>query len=79
MAIVALLKAWPGIFSLGSPHNTGLQPLLSMLPLTTPTVQKEILDVLYSVFQLKVPDWTESFTDAVTSIGRLCDIFVGYV
>lgn len=71
MAIVALLKTWPGIFSLGSPSNTGLQPLLNMLPLATPTVQKEILDVLYSVFQLKVPEWTKSFSDAVTSIGTV--------
>jgi len=70
MSIVALLKSWPGIFSLGSPHNTGLQPLLSMLPLATPIVQREILDVLYSVFQLKVPVETDSFTDAVTSIGE---------
>ena len=70
MAIVALLKSWPGVYCLCSPSNNGLVSLLEMLPLTKPEVQREILDLLYSVFQLKVPEWTESFSDAVVSIGE---------
>lgn len=72
MAIVALLKSWPGVYCLCRPNNNGLGSLLEMLPLTKPQVQREILDLLYSVFQLKVPEWTESFTDAVISIGGWC-------
>ncbi len=34
-------------------------------------LQREILDLLYSVFQLKVPEWTESHHIAVASIGTL--------
>ena len=71
MAIVALLKSWPGVFCLCSPRNNGLGSLLEMLPLAKPHVQREILDLLYAVFQLKVPEWTDSFTDAVVSIGCL--------
>ena len=70
MAIVALLKSWPGVYCLCNPSNNGLGPLLEMLPLSQLQVQREILDLLYSVFQLKVPEWTDSFTDAVISIGR---------
>ena len=70
MAIVALLKSWPGVYCLCSPSNNGLGSLLEMLPLSKPEVQREILDLFYSVFQLKVPEWTDSFTDAVISIGR---------
>lgn len=72
MAVVSLLKSWPGIFTLGSPNNSGssgLGSILSMLPLAQADVQKEILDILYSVFQIQTPVWTDSFTDAVTSVG----------
>ena len=31
--------------------------------------QREILDILYSVFQLKVPTWTDNFQVAIASIG----------
>jgi rapamycin-insensitive companion of mTOR len=70
MAIVALLKSWPGVYCLCNPSNNGLGSLLEMLPLSKPEVQREILDLFYSMFQLKVPEWTESFTDAVISIGE---------
>ena len=70
MAIVAMLKSWPGVFSLCNPHGSGLMSLLSMLSLAKPPVQREILEILYSVFQLKVPEWTDNFKNAVSSIGK---------
>jgi len=70
MALISLLKTWPGIFCLCNPRNLGLTSLLHMLPLAKPEVQREILDVLYGVFQLKVPEWTNSYYDAITSIGQ---------
>ena len=39
MAVVSMLKSWPGLFCLCSPHNTGLTSLISMLPLTQVEVQ----------------------------------------
>ena len=39
MAAVSMLKTWPGLFCLCSPHNTGLVSLLNMLPLTQMEVQ----------------------------------------
>ena len=39
MAVVSMLKSWPGLFCLCSPHNTGLTSLLNMLPLTQMEVQ----------------------------------------
>ena len=44
--------------------------LLNMLPLAKSEVQREILDVLFGVFQLKVPEWTSNYNDAVASIGE---------
>ena len=34
-------------------------------------LQKEIMDILFDVFRLRVPVWTESFTQALISVGRL--------
>ena len=39
MAVVSMLKSWPGIFCLCSPHNNGITSLLNMLPLAQPMVQ----------------------------------------
>ncbi len=70
MALVSLLKCWPGIFCLCNHHNLGMTSLLNMLPLARPEVQREILDVLYGVFQLKVPEWTSNYNEALASIGE---------
>lgn len=70
MALVSLLKCWPGIFCLCNQHNLGMTSLLNMLPLAKPNVQREILDVLYGVFQLEVPEWSTSYNDALASIGK---------
>ena len=32
--------------------------------------QKEMLEVLYNVFQLKIPVWTEDYRAAVASVGE---------
>ena len=63
-----------------SPSPTSLSSLLSppYLPLlsslfSAPSFslpQREILEVLYSVFQLKEPNWTEDYQIAVASIGQ---------
>ena len=36
--------------------------------------QKEMLEVLYNVFQLKIPVWTEDYRAAVASVG---EAFIG--
>lgn len=72
MALVSLLKSWPGIYCLCNQRNLGMTSLLNMLPLARMDVQREILDVLYGVFQLKVPEWTTSYSDAILSIGENC-------
>lgn len=70
MALVSLLKCWPGIFCLCNQRNLGMTSLLNMLPLAKPTVQREILDVLYGVFQLKVPEWKTCYNEVLASIGE---------
>lgn len=70
MALVSLLKSWPGIFCLCNQRNLGMTSLLNMLPLAKSDVQREILDVLFGVFQLKVPEWTSNFYEAIASIGE---------
>lgn len=44
--------------------KTSLQSILFLSP------QKEILEVFYSIFHLKVPDWTEDYRLAIASIGK---------
>ena len=70
MALVSLLKTWPGVFCLCNPINYGMTSILRTLPLAKAPIQREILDMLYEVFQLKVPEWTSSSHDAVMSIGN---------
>jgi len=68
MVVVAMLKSWPGLFCLCSPTNSGITSLISMLPLAKPHVQRDILSILYSVFQLNEPEWTDDYHAAVASI-----------
>ena len=33
-------------------------------------LQKEIIDVLYDIFGLSIPKWTDCFAEAILSIGK---------
>ena len=51
--------------------NTIVVDFLVILSITCSCVfiQIEVIEMLYGVFQLRVPTWTQSFTDALASIG----------
>ena len=38
--------------------------------------QKEIMDVLYDVFRLPVPEWSDDFSEALLSIGMSSDTLI---
>lgn len=80
------MRSWPGIIRLCRPEGSGLQSLLGALyqPHMDTKVretfiiqsnselglQKEIMDILYTVFCLPVPKWTDNFSEALLSVGK---------
>ncbi|KAL5486702.1 hypothetical protein EMCRGX_G019218 [Ephydatia muelleri] len=67
LAVSALLKTWPGLFCFCGSRNNAMKSLLSVLPANS-SVQKEILEILYNAFQLKVPVWTDCYNTALISV-----------
>ncbi|GIX98311.1 rapamycin-insensitive companion of mTOR [Caerostris darwini] len=66
-AIVCALLSWPGLFYLCQSNSPHLQSLIEMLYLPYPDLRKNILDLLYKIFDLSIPEWTDDFTAALSS------------
>lgn len=67
LAVSAMLKTWPGLLCFCGSRNNAMKSLLSVLPANS-SVQKEILEILYNAFQLKVPVWTDCYNTALISV-----------
>ncbi|XP_078353189.1 rapamycin-insensitive companion of mTOR-like isoform X2 [Oculina patagonica] len=68
MAIVTIFRSWSGIISLCRPDGKGVQSLLGVFCLPNSDVRKGIMDILFEIFQLKEPDWTDDFHLALLSV-----------
>jgi rapamycin-insensitive companion of mTOR len=68
MSLSALLQSWPGFLLLCSTSGSGISATIHILPLADSHIQKEILQVLYTVFQLKIPECTTDYRVAVASV-----------
>ncbi|XP_071486718.1 rapamycin-insensitive companion of mTOR-like [Diadema antillarum] len=68
MAIITLLRSWPGMIRLCRSDATGLQSLLGILCVHNDENRRYLLEVLYDIFYLPIPDWTSSFPEALQSI-----------
>ncbi|XP_041475993.1 rapamycin-insensitive companion of mTOR-like isoform X2 [Lytechinus variegatus] len=68
MAIVTLLRSWPGMIRLCRSDATGLQSLLAILCVHNDENRRYLLEVLYDIFYLPIPEWTEDFATALQSI-----------
>ncbi|XP_013398176.1 rapamycin-insensitive companion of mTOR isoform X2 [Lingula anatina] len=68
MAIATIMRSWPGLIRLCNPDGSGLQSLIGVLYLPKKKIRLGILDILFDVFQLTVPAWTECFVDALLSV-----------
>uniref|UniRef100_T1J225 peptidylprolyl isomerase n=1 Tax=Strigamia maritima TaxID=126957 RepID=T1J225_STRMM len=65
MAILSTLRSWPGMIRLCRPRDSGLQSLIDVLYLPCEDVRKGILDILFELFRLPIPEWTEDFSLAL--------------
>ncbi|XP_015755979.1 PREDICTED: rapamycin-insensitive companion of mTOR-like [Acropora digitifera] len=68
MAIVTIFRSWAGIISLCRPNGKGVQSLLGVFCLPNSDVRKGIMEVLFEIFQLKEPEWTDDFHLALLSV-----------
>ncbi|XP_074611135.1 rapamycin-insensitive companion of mTOR-like isoform X3 [Acropora palmata] len=68
MAIVTIFRSWAGIISLCRPNGKGVQSLLGVFCLPNTDVRKGIMEVLFEIFQLKEPEWTDDFHVALLSV-----------
>lgn len=71
MAVVSMLKSWPGLICLCSPDNTGLTSLLSMLPLTQPQVQVQLY-FSFHIVEVVAGVSTEGFAIALSLTQGMC-------
>uniref|UniRef100_A0A1X7T1D7 Rapamycin-insensitive companion of mTOR N-terminal domain-containing protein n=1 Tax=Amphimedon queenslandica TaxID=400682 RepID=A0A1X7T1D7_AMPQE len=73
ISITALLKSWSGFLLLLNPSINGISTIINMLPLTEPYIQciRQILEILYSSFHLKIPQWTDDYRIAIASVGKI--------
>ncbi|OCU02585.1 hypothetical protein XELAEV_18008346mg [Xenopus laevis] len=84
LGIVAAFRSWAGIISLCKPGNSGIQSLIGVFCIPNMEIRRGLLEVLYDVFRLSVPDVTKEFTEALLSVDpsrfqeswRLSDGFV---
>ncbi|XP_038056476.1 rapamycin-insensitive companion of mTOR-like isoform X1 [Patiria miniata] len=70
MAIVTLIRSWPGMIRLCRPEASGLQSLMSILCIPNEVHRKYLLQVLFDIFYIPIPEWTDDFDVALQSIDR---------
>lgn len=68
-ALLIALHSWPGLVTLCNPHNTALSSLVSSLSISQHDTQKILLELIYNVFLLRLPQWTHDFEEALASCG----------
>ncbi|XP_064605282.1 rapamycin-insensitive companion of mTOR-like [Liolophura sinensis] len=67
MAIVTVMKSWPGMIRLCRPDGSGLQSLVGILYLPNAEIRKNIVDMLFELFRIQSCEWTSDFSVALLS------------
>ncbi|KAH6941719.1 hypothetical protein HPB50_022930 [Hyalomma asiaticum] len=70
IAMTSVLRSWPGMVYFCKPPPSGLQSLVEVLCLPLPDTRKNIIELLYDVFCLRIPEWTSDFETALKSADR---------
>ncbi|XP_060081851.1 uncharacterized protein LOC132561136 [Ylistrum balloti] len=68
MAVVSIMRSWPGIIRFCRPDGSGLQSLVGILYLPYYEIRQGIIEILYDLFRLQVPEWTDNFSAALLSV-----------
>ncbi|XP_062509189.1 rapamycin-insensitive companion of mTOR-like [Corticium candelabrum] len=66
-ALATMFRSWAGLISFCNPTGWGLKSLVEVLRLPNSVTQRGIMDLLYDIFKLNAPDWTDDFDQALTS------------
>ena len=74
--IAAILRTWPGLFTLSSNNFSAIRSLLLSLCYPGPFSQDLLLDLLFEVLHIKPPSWTSSFLAGrrLTTYGRVANL-----
>ncbi|XP_073992132.1 rapamycin-insensitive companion of Tor isoform X2 [Rhodnius prolixus] len=65
-AMVCLLKSWPGLFHLCQGNRRAISSIVDSLYVTY--LQKPILEVMYKLFDLTQPEWTDEISVALEAV-----------
>ncbi|EDV23413.1 uncharacterized protein TRIADDRAFT_58016 [Trichoplax adhaerens] len=65
LAITTIFKTWEGIICMCKADGSGFRSLLGAFCLPNSEIRKATMDILYDVFRLRVPEWTNNFSDAL--------------
>ncbi|ESO86448.1 hypothetical protein LOTGIDRAFT_129240 [Lottia gigantea] len=68
MAIISVIRSWPGLIRLCHPEGTALQSLVGILYLDFTDIRKSSIEMLFDLFRLKVPEWSSDFSEALASV-----------
>ncbi|XP_046330991.2 rapamycin-insensitive companion of mTOR-like isoform X1 [Haliotis rufescens] len=68
MALITVIRSWPGLIRLCHPEGSGLQSLIGILYLPFAEIRKSILELIFDLFRLTLPQWTEDFATALVSV-----------
>lgn len=74
--LAAILKTWPGLFTVVSKDFSAIKSLLQSLQYPVPTARGLILDLLFDVLHIQPPSWTSSFLAGrrLTTYGRVANL-----
>ncbi|XP_022101706.1 rapamycin-insensitive companion of mTOR-like [Acanthaster planci] len=70
LAVVTLVRSWPGMIRLCRPDASGLTSLMSILCIPHEEHRRYLLQVLFDIFYIPIPEWTDDFDVALQSIDR---------
>ncbi|GFS15783.1 rapamycin-insensitive companion of mTOR [Elysia marginata] len=68
LAVITVMRSWPGLIRLCHPEGMGMQSLIGILYLPYVEIRKYILEVMSDLFRLPLPPWTEDFSVAFASL-----------
>ena len=75
-SIAAMLKSWPGIFTLSRQNFMSIRSLLLSLYYPAPLARDIVLELVFDVLHIKPPSWSSSFLAGrrLTTYGRVANL-----
>jgi rapamycin-insensitive companion of mTOR len=67
MSAVTMFRSWAGLICFCNPNGWGLKSLVGVLRLPNSTTRRGVMNLLYNIFKLNPPEWTDDFEQALTS------------